>query len=153
MKNDKPSTRHNSSSTIEYLTRVNKVQGWILQDIPVDLMLRQMDQLGWGSLTTRYKILGEARDRWIRNLDQDTDTLVKLKLVELQERKRTLKEEYRGTPAGIKALNEIDKMIIDLLGLNKPIQVRVKNEITRESVKDYSTDQLLALMESGVRNN
>lgn len=133
---------------ILFAKRVNQVQAWILQDIPVDMMIRQIIQLDWCTTDrAAYNYISAAKERWIRNLDQDVNEMVKLKVIELQERKRTLKEEFKGTPAGIKALNEIDKLIIDLLGLNKPIQVHVRTKITRETIKEYTTDQLISMME------
>lgn len=143
-----PTTRKPKASAIIYEKRIQMVQSWIIQDIPTDFMIRQMLQQDWCKERQARMYIKDAKDRWAKGVSTDIDRERKIKIVELQERKRSLKEEFKGTPRGIRVLNDIDKMIIELQGMNKPIQHEVNvHNYTQEELNEFTTEQIIAMLE------
>ena len=125
-------------SALVHEKRIHQVQSWILQDIPSDMIVRQIIQLDWCKERQARVYLKDASERWAKAASNDIETKKRIKIAELQERKRSLKEEFRGTPGGMKILNDIDKMIIALDGLNTPVEVNL-NYRTQELMKPEVT--------------
>ena len=145
------------TSLIIYEKRLQQVQSWILQDIPYDMMLRQILQMDWCKERQARQYITDASQRWARRTDSDLETKRRIKIAELQERKRSLKEEFKGTPAGMKVLNDIDKMIIQLEGLNAPVEVNHNlnpQELMKPNVKFIINDQrILEYRQSNLSSN
>jgi hypothetical protein len=104
---------------IEYEKRIRMVQEWILEDWPSCDIIDQIF-IKWGIEERQAKrYLAEARKRWAIN---DTELIKQRKRIaieRLKKMKRSLKEEYRGTPDGIKAALLVEKQIEMLEGLEK----------------------------------
>ena len=111
---------------VEYMKRVFMVQGWIIEGVPSSLICRQiLNDGGCKSQRHAERILKAARDLWTDIPEAALEQKRKLKIVELQQLQRNLKEQYKGTPAGIRALMSIQKEIIMLEGLRKPTKVEL----------------------------
>lgn len=110
-------------SKLEYEKRIRIVQEWILEDFPVGDIKSNMDAK-WGiSERQAQRYIKEARKRWVA----DEDILIahkrKLRVLKLQKLSRSLKDHYKGTPEGIKALLAVEKEIISLEALRQPIKL------------------------------
>lgn len=110
----------------EYLKRIFTIQGWIIEGVQSALIVRQILTSEWcQSQRHAERMLRDARNLWTEIPEAEIDQKRKLKIAELQQYKRSLKDIYKGTPAGIRALVTVDKEIIMLEGLRKPAKVEV----------------------------
>lgn len=105
------------SSKIEVERRVFTVQAWIIDGVQDYLILKQATTQ-WGvTLRQAKRYLKSARERWQSDesttIDQERDD----KIARLQQIARSLKDEYKGTPSGIRAIMSVEKEIIKLKGL------------------------------------
>lgn len=136
--------KKNQATKLEMEKRIMTVMGWIIDDISYPLMVAQIVNNGWCGERQARNIIRAARERWIEEPIKDLHKKRQLKIKELQARKRTLADKYKGSPSGIFALNQIDKMIIDLEGLDSPKVVEVEARgVSAEELKRL-TDALNA---------
>lgn len=99
---------------LEKEKRVLTVQQWIIEGVQEDLMRKQMRQ-EWGISTRQAKrYIKDAYESWKTDAEIDIDTKRQAKIAELQQLKRSLKAEYKGTPSGIRAQMAVEKQIIRL---------------------------------------
>lgn len=111
---------------IELEKRIFLVQGWIVDGAQTSLILRQILEKGWcTSLRQAERYVAAARKRWIEVEEGTVDEKRRLKVQELKQLKRSLRESYKGTPEGIRAVMAIEKEIIKLEGLNHPKKVEL----------------------------
>jgi len=110
---------------IEYEKRVRIVQEWILEDWPSCDIITQI--IGQWHLEERQakRYISEARKRWLVDESMLIEQKRKLKVESLKKIKRSLNAKYKGTPAGIRALVSVEKEIISLEGLRKPVKVEL----------------------------
>lgn len=94
--------------------RILTVQTWILDGVQEDFMRKQM-YTQWGIKTRQAKkYIQEAYLAWKRDSEIDMETRRESKIAELQQLRRSLKPEFKGTPAGIRAAISVEKLIIRL---------------------------------------
>jgi len=69
----------------------------------------------WGISTRQAKrYIADAYKSWKTDSEIDMETRRQAKIAELQQLKRSLKAQYKGTPAGIRAIMAVEKQIIRL---------------------------------------
>lgn len=123
---DTPKKKKNRADKTEFLKRIFAVQGWIVEGIQPALIIRSIITSNWcESERQAYRMLKKARDLWTEVPEAELAQKRQLKVSELQQLKRSLKEGFKGTPAGIRAMVAIDKEIIMLEGLRKPTKVEL----------------------------
>ncbi len=114
---------------LEYEKRVFAVQGWIIEGIQTALIIRQIISANWcTSQRQAERMLKAARDKWVKVPEAELTVKRKLKVLELQQLKRSLLGKYKGTPSGIFALMQIEKEIIKLEGLEMPKEHLLKGD-------------------------
>lgn len=102
------------ANKVEKEKRILTVQGWIIEGVQEDFMRKQMHQ-EWGISTRQAKrYIADAYKSWKTDSEIDMETRRQAKIAELQQLKRSLKAEYKGTPAGIRAIMAVEKQIIRL---------------------------------------
>jgi len=110
----------------EYEKRMMCIQGWIIEGVPSAMIIQQVVLKSWvKSERHAYIYLEKARKRWIQFEDGSREDKRKLKVQELKKRINGMNNEYKGTPAGMRAILAYEKEIIRLEGLyfvepNKP---------------------------------
>ncbi|KAA5532666.1 hypothetical protein F0919_17955 [Taibaiella lutea] len=124
------------STKVEFERRLLAVQAWLIEGNTHAMVLKNIIDQKWSnSKRHAEKMIQLARERWIDFEDESLDKKRKFKIQELKHMKRSLAQEYRTTPEGIKALLSIEKEIIKLEGLSikkieisgdeeKPLQVK-----------------------------
>jgi hypothetical protein len=121
----------------EFNKRVRLIQEWIIDDYPTQDIISQAMQL-WG-VTDRqsYRYLKEARKKWNSQADETIEQKRRLKIQSLKKLKRSLKDQYKGTPKGITAVLAVDKEIIKLENLRpaEKIEVTGKNGAPIETIE------------------
>lgn len=109
---------------IEFEKRVRMVQEWIIEDWPeADIRTNVMKTWKIGERMA-YKYITEARKRWAGENQKELDEKRRLRVESLKKLKRSLKDQYKGSPAGIFAILAVDKEIIKLEGLDPAIKVQ-----------------------------
>lgn len=122
-------------SKLEKEKRILTVQGWIIDGVQEDFMRKQM-RTQWGISTRQAKrYIKDAYEAWKSDSDIDMETKREAKIAELQQLKRSLKQDFKGTPAGIRAIMMVEKQIIRL----EPYSVKRIDITTTEKVKPIVT--------------
>lgn len=131
---------------IEYQRRIFIIQGWIVDGIQSSLICRQILSQNWcQSQRHAERMLKKARESWTEIPEAALDQKRKLKVARLEQIVRNLKEEFKSTPAGVRAIMSVEKEIIMLDGLRKPTKVEltgkdgapIQTEITNAKVVLY----------------
>ncbi len=140
----------------EYLQRIFTVQGWIIEGVQSSLIVRQILSNQWcQSQRHAERMLQQARDLWTDIPEAEIEQKRKLKIAQLEQYKRSLKDIYKGTPAGIRALVAVDKEIIMLQGLRKPSKVEVSGAdglpLAMPEIKIYNEAPPLARSEDEIQ--
>ncbi len=103
--------------------KIRAVQEWLIEDWPSqDIVTNMMQKWGLGERQARRHIK-MARERWTGQEKVIVDHKRKLKIESLKKLKRSLHDRFKGTPAGIKAVLQVEKEIIALDGLRAPIKL------------------------------
>lgn len=112
-------------SQVEKDKRIRIVMEWILEDWPSDDIITNIVSK-WG-VTRRhaFRYLSEARKAWLKEEDALIEQKKRLKIESLKKLKRSLKEQYRGTPHGIQTILAVEKEIIKLEGIAQPLKVQL----------------------------
>jgi hypothetical protein len=106
--------------------RIFTVQGWIIEGVHDDFMMRQMRNQ-WGISSRQAKrYLKSAYSNWKGDEEIDIETKRQAKIAELKHDLRSLKPEFRGTPQGLNAKARIQKMIIRLENIEPPKRINAQ---------------------------
>jgi len=103
--------------------RILTVQGWIIDGVHDDFMLRQACTQWEVSYRQAERYLEQAYKKWMVNAKMDVETRRQAKIAELKQDLRSLKPEYKGTPQGLNAKARIQKMIIRLENIEPPKRI------------------------------
>lgn len=137
---------------VEKAKRIRIIMEWLLDDwIAGDIISQIVTK--WG-VTERqaFRYLSEARQNWNKDETVVIDTKRRQKIQTLHRLKRTLKENYKGTPAGIRAILSVEKEIIQLENLRPATKIQlsgdrdnpVQTEATIKSqLNNLSDDELM----------
>ena len=139
----------------EYTKRIFTIQGWIVEGVQSALIVRQVLNNGWcESQRHAERMLKAARDAWTEIPEAEIAQKRRLKITQLEQYKRNLKEEFKSTPAGIRALVAIEKEIIMLDGLRKPnkIELTGKDGLPIQT-ENFSSKVVLYLPKNGRETN
>jgi hypothetical protein len=121
MDNDNTKSR---CTQLEMDKRIFAIQGWIIEGIQPGLIIRQILGNKWcTSYRHAERLLSKARKKWLELPEATIEEKRRLKISELQEYKRKMDPKFKTTPMGIRTLVFIDKEIILLEGLRKPVMV------------------------------
>jgi hypothetical protein len=121
------------SSKIELERRIFTIQGWIIDGVQDYLILKQSKSQWSIGLRQSRNYLKKAYQNWKEDIDIDIDLKRSAKIAELKQLKRSLKEEHKGSPSGIRAIMMVEREIIKIEGLvirkvditsgGKPLQI------------------------------
>ncbi|GLB53037.1 hypothetical protein NBRC110019_20770 [Neptunitalea chrysea] len=98
--------------------QVHTLQEWMIEGMPdFEMVNRAMQQWCINRATAR-EYLRQAYRNWKTDKEIELENRRNAKIAELQQLKYTMKEEYAGTPNGIRAILSIEKEIMRLSGLD-----------------------------------
>ena len=107
----------NRATKIEKDRRIFEIQGWLIQGVQDYIILKNIEQkYGVGRRQSKY-LLEEAYKEIRENQVDDIEQKRILRIAELKQDIRNMKEEYKGTPRGMAVVNSIKKEITKLEGL------------------------------------
>lgn len=121
---------------VEKDRRLRIIQEWLIDDWPAaDIKVQIVEK--WGvSVRQAERYIEDARVRWNKDEDEKLDRRRRKMVETLKKRKRNMKPEFIGTPAGMNALLRIDKEISRLENLYPSEKDKTENvdgfEITIE---------------------
>lgn len=133
-------------SKLEKEKRILTVQSWILDGVQEDFMRKQMKN-EWGISTRQSKrYIAAAYQAWKQDSEIDMETRRQAKIADLQQVRRSLKADYKGTPAGIRAIMSVEKQIIRL----EPYSVkRVDVTSGGEQIQDMTPRKVIIQEDNG----
>ena len=110
---------------IEFEKRIRIVQEWIIEDWQsVDIIAQIISK--WGVEERQSKrYISEARKRWSKEEQEHVDAKRRRKILKLQRLARSLKDPYKGTPAGLRSIIIVEKEIIKLEGMDRAKKIEV----------------------------
>lgn len=95
-------TKRKRATELEKERRIFTVMGWIIDGVQDYLILKQA-KTQWGiNLRQAKRYLQMARENWVQDEKVDIETKRNNKIAKLQQLARSLKEEYKGTPQGLR---------------------------------------------------
>lgn len=124
MKSSKP-----KATDIEKSKRLFTIQGWILDGVADPLIVKQITQQWNLSKRQAFRYIKEAYTDWHKIEGVTLDMKREMKIAELKQAKRSLQEQYKGTPSGIRALMMVEKEIIKLEGIVLPKELKIQNVV------------------------
>lgn len=134
----------------EYERRVFIIQGWLVEGVQYGLILRNIMLQKWAQSERHAKrMVKKARENWTSDDENDLHQKRMLKVAELQQMIRNMDDRYKKTPSGIQAMAAIQKLIIQLEGLNPPKKVEVSGRDGRPIETSNTSKVLLYLPENG----
>lgn len=111
---------------LEKERRLFIVQGWIIEGIQDRLIVKNIINQ-WGlDVRQAQRYVRDAYDSWKKIEGVNIDMKREMKIAELKQIKRSLKDNYKGTPAGISAIMAVEKEIIKLEGLELPKTLKLE---------------------------
>jgi len=103
--------------------RVRLVQEWIIDDWPEADIRANIVKTWKVSERQARRYIQQARQRWMQKSDQALEEKRVLRIEALKKLKRSLKEQFKGTPEGIKAILAVEDRIIKLESLDPAIKL------------------------------
>ena len=105
------------ATKIEKERRIFELQGWSIQGVQDYIIIKNIDQkYGLGRRQCKY-LLEDAYKEIHQNQVDDIEQKRIMRIAELKQDIRNMKEEYKGTPRGMAVVNSIKKEITKLEGL------------------------------------
>lgn len=138
------------STKIETANRVFTIQGWILNGVQDYLILKNIEQKYNVGRRQAKNLLQKAYKIWHEDQEATIEQKRSMRIAELQQDIRGMKDEYKGTPRGMAVINSIKKEISKLEALyparthilqgntEKPIAIKVS--VTKEEIKQISDE-------------
>jgi hypothetical protein len=116
------------STKIETEKRVFTIQGWVINGVQDYLILKNIEQ-EWGVSRRQSKnLLQKAYKIWHEDQEATVEQKRALRIAELKQNIRSMKDQYKGTPQGMTAVNQIQKEINKLEGIYPVRKVMIQGD-------------------------
>lgn len=146
--------RKNRPDKVEYEKRLMSIQGWMIDGNPSAMIIQNIMLKGWvKSERNAYMYYKAALERWIKYENDTREDKRKMRVQELKNQIRGMSHQYRGTPAGMRAVAKLYGIINKLEGLyfidKDEDLVTINNNIainTAPNVEHLSLDQIENLL-------
>jgi hypothetical protein len=140
------------STKLETEKRVFTIQGWIINGVQDYLILKNIEQ-EWGVGRRQSKnLLQKAYKIWHEDQEATIEQKRALRIAELKQNIRSMKDQYKGTPQGMTAVNQIQKEINKLEGIYPVHRVMIQGDkdnpiaVTDSSDLDAINDRIAKLV-------
>lgn len=155
----------NRIDKVEKEKRIRIIQEWIIDDWEYCDIVSNIQSKWYLSEAQAKRYVKDAREKWAEREQDAIEHKRRRKIESLKKQKRSLKPEFRGTPAGIRAILAIDKEINKLenlypatkiqLGADPnnpaPIPVAVQHDLSKLSTEDL--EMIVALSKKAIKND
>lgn len=121
--------KQNRATTIEKEKRIFQIQAWIIEGVQDRLIVKNAITAFGIDARQAQRYVKEAYVNWKKIEGVNIEMKREMKIAQLEQIKRSLKDQYKGTPAGISAIMAVEKELIKLQGLEptKAIDLNVSN--------------------------
>lgn len=117
------------ATLIEKQTRLFMIQSWLLDGVQDRLIIKQIS-VDWNlSIRQCERYIKEAYQSWKKVEGVNIEMKREMKLAELKQVRRSLKEEYKGTPQGIQAIMLVEREIIKLEGIEPDKNININTGV------------------------
>lgn len=96
------------------------IQGWIIEGVQDHLICKKIVENYNISIRQAQRLIARAYNDWKSVEGINIEQKRNLKIAKLEQKIRSLKTEYQGTPAGLKIQLEYEREIIKLSGIPHP---------------------------------
>lgn len=143
------------ASKIETEKRVFIIQGWVINGVPDYLILKNIEQqfkdktgIAVGRRQAK-NLLNKAYENWQREEASTIEQKRIMRIAELKQDVRNMKDEYKGTPRGMSVVNSIKKEISKLESLYPARTIKVQGDKENPIVvtDDFSVEKQARLDE------
>lgn len=118
--------KQNRATLIEKEKRIFQIQGWIIEGVQDRLIVKNAITAWDIDVRQAQRYVREAYEKWQKIEGVNIEMKRELKIAELKQIKRSLKDQYKGTPSGISAIMAVEKEIIKLEGIELPKNVIIQ---------------------------
>lgn len=121
--------KQNRATQIEKEKRIFQIQAWIIEGVQDRLIVKNAITSFGIDARQAQRYVKEAYTSWKKIEGVNIEMKRDMKIAQLEQIKRSLKDQYKGTPAGISAVMAVEKELIKLQGLEptKTIDLNVSN--------------------------
>ena len=143
------------STKLETDKRVFTIQGWIISGVPDYLILKNIEQqfkdktgIPVGRRQAK-NLLEKAYLTWHAEQVTEIEQKRSLRIAELKQDIRNMKDEYKGTPRGMAVVNNIKKEISKLEALYPVRTLRVQGDKENPIIQtdDYTPEKEARLLQ------
>ncbi|MDP2686754.1 MAG: hypothetical protein Q8O62_06005 [Aequorivita sp.] len=138
----------NRCTKIEKEKRAIQVQDWIIEGSQDNVILRKIKTEWDISLQQARKYLNQAYNNWMPDQRIDIENRRAAKIAELKQDLLSMRDEFKGTPAGMNARARIHKLIIKLEDLEPAkkhkIEATVSHSVLTPEQRDARIKELMA---------
>lgn len=111
------------ATAIDKEKRLFTIYGWLLEGVPDRLIVQQILQTYPIALRQAERYVVEAYQKYKKIEGINIDLKRDIAIAGLMQDIRSLRPEFKGTPAGLRAVNAIKKEIAKLEGLEMPKKI------------------------------
>jgi hypothetical protein len=142
----------NKVDKIEMEKRLRIVQEWIIDDHPYMDIVSSIRKQWEVSEPQAKRYIKAARDKWAGEEQAIIEQKRRARIESLKKLRRSLKDQYKGTPFGIRAILSVDKEISKLENLypaiklehsgpgGKPIETVTSVSLTSKEIKKFAEE-------------
>lgn len=123
-------------NNIEYEKRIRIIQEWIIDDWPYADIINQIFAKWEIADRQAKRYIADAKERWVKDQQDVVDAKRALKVESMKKLKRSMKDQYKGTPQGIFAVLAVEKELIKLEGLERPKKLALTDESGKSIFKE-----------------
>lgn len=114
---------------IEKEKRIFMVQSWMLEGVQDRLIIKQATNLWDVSIRQAERYVKEAYENWKKIEGVNIDMKREMAIARLKQKSRSLKSEFKGTPAGLAIEIAIEKEINKLEGLEPDKNININTGV------------------------
>ncbi|MCZ8144877.1 hypothetical protein [Flavobacterium sp.] len=134
----------NRVTKIEKERRLFIIQGWIIEGIQDNLIVKNIvEKTDWGiDVRQAQRYVRDAYLSWQKIQGIKIDAKREMKIARLQQLTKSLGEEYRKTPSGLRTILAIEKEITKLEGINLPKKIQIQEALPPLEIKVITADDV-----------
>lgn len=129
--------------------RIFTIQGWILDGIQNHLIIKQITTEWDLSDRQAERLIAKAFNTWNEVEGIEVEKKRRMKIAELKQKARSLKNEFKGTPSGLRAVLAYEKEIMKLEGLYLPKESKMTLSNDPENPIEASQIVIFQLPDNG----
>lgn len=120
------SKEKNRSTKLELEKRLFIVQSWIIEGQQDNIIVKNIVEKWNVDIRQAQRYVRKAYESWKQIEGVNIEMKREMKIARYKQLIKSLKDEYKGTPSGIRAIAEVEKRIDMLEGLEQPKTIKLE---------------------------